>query len=233
MRGEILMANAIQFTDASPETGFDNAWNELYPQLRARIRHLVYSFHVPLWSGQEDDLVEDILQETARRLIERFQKAQRGEAAPVRTLESMAITIAYNYCRDLRRRDYRLLRLPASAYPPEVPAVKPTQETINLSEVVTEHVYQETLFTQLAHEIARFPHKQRTVLLTDLANRMCFERMLTPLQKAFLKAGIRLQDYQQPLPEDAQERSRITALLHYAYRRIAQLELVRQSTTFA
>ncbi len=134
------MANDIQNTSASPETGFDSAWNELYPRLRALIRRLVYSFHVPLWSGQEDDLVEDILQETARRLIERFQKAQLGEAAPVRTLESMAITIAYNYCRDLRRRDYRLTRLPARSCSLELPTVKSTQETINLSEAVTEQV---------------------------------------------------------------------------------------------
>jgi hypothetical protein len=39
------------------------------------------------------------------------------------------------------------------------------------------------------------------------------------LQKAFLEVGIRLQDYQQPLPKDAVERSRHASNVSLAFAR--------------
>ena len=85
----------------------------------------------------------------------------------------------------------------------------------------------------LAREIVKFPCKQRKALLVDLANRMSFETKPTVLQKAFLNVGIQLEEYRQPLPESVKERSRDAALLHYAYKRIAQLGDVLQYTLVA
>jgi hypothetical protein len=62
--------------------------------------------------------------------------------------------------------------------------------------------------------------KQRIALLIDLANRMDFDVRPTPLQKAFLEVGIRLQDYQQPIPKVPVERSRHASNTSLAYKRI-------------
>ncbi len=206
------------------DANFGAAWTKLYPVLRLLVRRLVYSFHVQAWRGQEDDIVEDILQETARRLIERQKKAEYGEAAPIQMLERMALVTAYNYCKDMRRKDYRLFRSSERGNP----LIVGDREVIDLLEEATESIYQDMLFTQLAREVVQFPRKQQKALLIDLANRMCFEAKPTPLQRAFLKVGIRLEEYLQPPSESAKERSREAALLYYAYKRIAQLVCVQQ-----
>lgn len=218
------------YSSVSPtDANFGTAWTKLYPALRLLVRRLVYSFHVQSWRGQEDDIVEDILQETARRLIEHQKKAEYGEAAPIQMLERMAIVTAYNYCKDMRRKDCRLFRLSEEGNPPVVG----DREVIDLLEEATESIYQDMLFTHLAREVVQFPHKQQKALLVDLANRMCFEAKPTPLQRAFLKVGIRLEEYLQSPSESAKERSREAALLYYAYKRIAKLFGVQRSASVA
>lgn len=217
------------YSSVSPtDANFGTAWTKLYPTLRLLVRRLVYSFHIQSWRGQEDDIVEDILQETARRLIEYQKKAEYGEAAPIQMLERMAVVTAYNYCKDMRRRDWRLVRLPEGAHSPDVLDIISERDVVDLSEEATECLYQEGLFALLAREIVKFPYKQRKALLIDLANRMSFETKPTVLQKAFLNVGIHLEEYRQPLPESVKERSKGAALLHYAYKRIAQLVCVQQ-----
>jgi DNA-directed RNA polymerase specialized sigma24 family protein len=204
----------------------DTTWSALYPSLRSLATRLVYSFRVPSWHGQEDDVIEDIVQETARRLIERSEKAKRGEAAAIHSLEQMMQTIARNYCRDLRRRDRWLVR--------------PIQDDLlcanyvamddqpALVEAAIENVDRESLFVQLAHEISKFPDKQRRALLIDLANRMLFDTLPTALQEAFLEEGIQLQEYQQPLPDSQIERARHSSLLYHAYRRVVSLPCMQE-----
>jgi DNA-directed RNA polymerase specialized sigma24 family protein len=220
-------------TASASNMGFGTIWNTLYPTLRTFVRSLVYSFHVQSWRGQEDDIVDDILQETARRIIERQQKAERGEAPPIQMIERMAKVTASNYCKDMRRRDCRLVRLPEGIYSPDVLDMMDKRDVVDLSEEATERIYQEGLFTILAREIVKFPCKQRKALLIDLANRMSFETKPTQLQKAFLNEGISLQEFQQPLSESAKERSKDAALLYHACRRIAQLGYVLQYTQVA
>jgi DNA-directed RNA polymerase specialized sigma24 family protein len=220
-------------TESPSDVGFDITWNELCPKLRLLVRRFVYSFHVQSWRGQEDDIIEDILQETARRIIERQQKAENGEASPIQMFERMAIAIAGNYCKDMRRRDCRLVRLPEGARSPKVLEIISERDVVDLSEEATEHLYQERLFGLLAREIVKFPHKQRQALLIDLANRMSFEAKPTLLQKAFLNVGICLKEYRQPLLDSANERSKSAALLYYAYKRIAHLVCVQQIVAFA
>lgn len=196
-------------------------WAELYPQLRRLAKHLVYSFRVPCWKGQEEDIVEDIVQEIARRIIEYSERAERGEVAPIHSLEHMIVVIVRNYCIDLSRRDRRLVRTSTNDRSAEVHP--DMDDPVTLAEMATENVYQEELFRQLALEIAKFPEKQRRALLIDLANLMQFGKQPTPLQAAFLAAGIQLQDYQQPLPDNLVERSRHIAILCVAYKRVAKL----------
>ena len=209
----------------------DASWEKLYLSLESLAKYFVYSSHVPSWQGQEDDIAADIVQETGRRIIEHTQKAERGEAIPIHSLMSMMKVIAHNYCKDLGRRDRRLLRIqPQDA---AWQAHFAMRDQVPLAESGIENVYQESLFQLVAHEVASFPVKQRSAVLIDLANRMRFDAQPTPLQAAFLEVGIDLQHYQQPLPADPRERSRHISLVTYAYKRIAGSSCIQQYIAFA
>lgn len=226
----ITNAPATNTNDAF-DLSSDGTWRKLYPSLESLAKYFVYSLHVPSWQGQEDDIVADIVQETWRRVIEHSRKAERGVAPPIRSLKSMMSVIAQNYCKDLRRHDRRLLRVQPQDAPQQ--AHFTIRDQLCLVESGTENVYQEALFKLVAREIASFPEKQRIAVLTDLANRMCFESQPTALQKAFLEVGIDLRDYKRPLPTDPQERSRHISLVTYAYKRVASLHSVQQYIAFA
>ncbi len=158
-------------------------------------------------------------------MLERLQKASRGEAEPVYHLERMAIATAYNYCKDMRRRDKRLYRTSN-----DVCVLTTASFPVDPSEQATEQAYQEVLFILLAQEIARFPVQQKRALLTELANRMCFETELSPLQRAFACAGISLQEYRQTQSTDPRQKCKDAALLHCAYKRIANLTSLQKYT---
>jgi len=227
----------MALTTGSAVPAFDakssSTWQVLYPSLRSLVKRQVYSFRVPIWDGQEDDIVEDILQETARRIIERSKKAEKGEAIPIYLFENMVIATACNYCKDMRRSDHRFIRLAADTSMGVGGSTLSNLDRGHLSDTAIELVYQEELFTLLAREIATFPSKQRRALLVDLANRMSFDEQPTPLQRAFLQVGIHLEDYQQPLPDSLKERSKNAALLYHAYKRVAQLARIREYTSAA
>ena len=207
----------------------ETTWKNLTHSLGSFARSLVYSYRVPSWKGQEEDIAEDIVQETMRRIIERTQKSERGEADPIRSLDHMITIIAQNYCRDLRRRDCRLVSLQPDNYVWDV--LDRTGEQPLTFDAICEAIDQELLLAQIVREIANFPIKQRTAILIDLANRMYFDIELTPLQKAFQEAGIPIEMYRQPLPDNIRERNQHTSLLNHAYRRIAQLLCVQAYIT--
>jgi DNA-directed RNA polymerase specialized sigma24 family protein len=202
------------------------AWKELYPSMRSLAQHFVYSFNISCWYGQEQDIVEDVVQESARRILEHSYRAERREVEPIISLEHVIWTVVRNCCIDFRRRDRRLLRIPTGEN--SIDAYPLVDDLKDLAEEATENLYLEEIFSLLAYEIAKFPEKQRRALLIDLANRMTFEGQQTPLQKAFLAVGIRLQKYRQPLPENSVERSRHASLLSAAYKRVAHIHSVQE-----
>lgn len=213
-----VLNNNVPFTDDWRD---EQTWVNLINLLRVRTRRLVYSARVVSWRGQEEDIIEDVVQETIRRIFERYQRAERGEALPIYSPEHMAVRIARNYLMDMRRHDCRLQRISSEcSYLEE--ACSPG-DGLNSFEMALEHVMQEELFAQLAHVIVLFPEKRRTALLIDLANRMCLHVELTPLQKAFLAEGIDFQAYQQALPTDSAGRARHSALMNLAYKQITMI----------
>lgn len=222
MSTETLASRARSFDHVGETT-----WSDLTVSLSPYARTLVYSLRVPSWRGQEEDVIEDIVQETAKRTIERIQKAERGEAEPVRSLPHMVMMVAQNYCKDLRRRERRLVRLQQKSYELDIRAYDDTQPPP--FDDICERVDQENLLRQVAREIANFPKKQREALLIDLANRMFFGSCPTPLQSAFLEAGIQLENYRRPLP-GGRERNKHVSLLSCAIRRISQLSCVQEYT---
>lgn len=208
----------------------ESTWVDLIASLRSTARFLAYSYsyQVPSWQGQEEDLAQDIVQETARRMIERARKAERGEAEPVRS-RKMITTTAQNYCKDLRRRDLRLFRSFENGF--DLDDSAPADSQPRFFDAICEQINQEQLLAQVAQGIACFPEKQRTALLIDLANRMSFDGQPTALQKAFREAGIEMEHYRRPLPDDRRERGQHMSLLNYALRRVAQLPCVQEYLT--
>ncbi len=207
----------------------DATWQSLYAALQPLAKRIVYAFRVPAWLGQENDIAADIVQETIRKLIERAQKAEHREALPIYALKPMLRVIAYNYGKDIRRRDQRLSRIPEG----DDAIDQPLDDIESTEERATENAYREVIFTEIAAEIASFPAKQRQALLTDLANHMSFEMQLTPLQTAFLKVGIQLQEYQHLLPTTNDERNKYTSLLAHAYRRVSTLACAQEYVSAA
>ncbi len=226
---ETYMLHANQQPEARMRAIMSNTvWSALYPALRSLASYLVHTSPLPYWHGQEDDIAEDITQETVRRVIERAQKAECGEAEPIQSLKQMATTVAYNYYRDLKRHDYRLSRLDtADTTDTSTYALYSSPVDVRSSEhpldAVADKVDQDHLLAMLAREIARFPSKQKQAILIDLANRMSFDEEPTSLQQSFLKVGIELRHYRQPLPDDPRERGRHISLCSQAYKRVAHL----------
>jgi DNA-directed RNA polymerase specialized sigma24 family protein len=214
-----MMVGRSTFYGDAYDTDNNAIWKEIVCWLRPLVQYMVYSTHMEYWYGQEADIIEDIVQETVRRLVERLNQAERGEAAPVQSLKGMAVVIARNYCKDMRRRDSRLQRTTCSASPLEICV----NEQLNPFEITVEYIFQEELFKWLVHEIAGFPKKQRQALLVDLANRMYFGQPETFLQMAFRAEGIEIQIYRHLLPKTPRELARHRALVTIAYKRVASL----------
>jgi DNA-directed RNA polymerase specialized sigma24 family protein len=196
----------------------DMNWQEIYIMLRPIARNIVYGYKALAWRGQENDIAEDITQETVRKLFEYEQKVKRGESVPIHSLLPMMRVIAYNYGKDMLRHDKRVERVEEN----DALAFY-FREEINIEEYATENAYNEMLFRDLAHAIAKFPFKQKQALLIDLAEHMSFEQLPTSLQKAFLDVDIQLQTYQDMSPATLVEHNRHTSLLAHAYKRVATL----------
>lgn len=186
--------------------------------LRPFAEKLVLSSHVPSWVGQENDIVEDAVQETIMRIWKRIQLAERGEADQVTSPEKMGRVILYHYLIDLRRHDIRLLRLFSEDQWHELLLAY----RIDTLKEASEDLIEEELLYEAAGFIVTFPEKQLIALLTHLANDMEIDEKPTRLQKAFLKVGVRLEDYRRPLPEDRIMRARHATMLSTAYKRLSQ-----------
>ena len=199
--------------------------SKLYLWLRTRCKALVAG--MPSLQGQERDAEEDFVQET---VVRTFCYSQRtgigGSESPFKSLKYFALTTMRNYREDRRRKDHRLVRMEQLQNTSRGYAIG--DDLVDPAEIAVENVFREGLFLLLAPEIASFPPKQRQALLIDLANHMHFDEQPTTLQKAFLKVGICLQDYQQPLPRDPVERQQFASNLLHAYNRIKNLRSVQQ-----
>ncbi|MBX5450247.1 hypothetical protein [Thermogemmatispora sp.] len=196
-------------------------WEEIYRRLRRLVRRLVAHYSVAAWRGQEEDLVEDIIQESIRRFIERQPRVERGEIEPARAPEQMLFTIACNYCRDRYRRERRLIHTGGESLPE--PKTGDVEEP---AERALEGIYQQELFALVAREVDHFPRGQRRALLIDLAELMSFDDEPTLLQSAFLEQGIDLSHYRD-WPEDGRQHALRVALRNHAYRRLAGLPSIR------
>ena len=198
----------------------ETLWANLSTFLLPRVKRWVYSAHIPSWLGQQEDVAQDIVQETLYKLLNYIQRAEKGEVAPVLDLQRLAIKIAHNYLRDLMRKDNRLERFEMYDRTSLEHVVK--SRAIDPSEVALEQVYQAWLFCKVAEFAAIIAAKQRTALLRDLAQHMSFMQELTLLQQAFKEKGMDFKQYQNWKATNGQERSRHAASLSISYKKITQ-----------
>lgn len=218
------MATNVDSSD-SDECSLKNntTWDTLYRFLGTRVRFWVHSSHIPLWQGQEEEIVADILQEaiasTFMYTLEYSSGTKEGGVIPCNSLRQISTAIAYKQFQDWRCQESRFVYTRPHGFSNHGYVV--IYEQVDPLERAVDSTFQEWYCDLLAGEIAKMPDRQRTALLIDLANCQHFDAQPTQvLQRAFLKAGLRLQDYQRPLPSNSKERRGHKALLRLAYRRI-------------
>lgn len=210
----------------------DEEWEHLYPLLRTRIARWVCSSYSLSWTRQRHEVIEDIVGETIVKVVAYAQQAALGTVREIDSLEKIATVTAYHCYVDVLRRDRRLQPLlPEFEEPAGLPVNRADTDP---SELAIDNIYYELIFIQAARWIAALPTKQRSALLTDLANRMYFDPFhTTPLQDALAAVGIEMRDYQKPLPADKQARARHAAHLSLAYKRLALLAYIQRYTLVA
>jgi DNA-directed RNA polymerase specialized sigma24 family protein len=190
-------------------------WKDLYDKLRKPVATFVHRYKVPSWIGQEDDIINDIVQETIVRLYKRFLVAP-DEILSIQNIEAFSYTIAQRYCIDLRRKEKRLTHLPQAGNEIEMYAFNIDDELTKMLEAISI----QAILTDAARIIMGIPNKQRRALLTDLARYNDFTNTPTGIEQAFAKAGIQLEEYRLLFPHGQPERSRYNALVSLGYRRL-------------
>ncbi len=198
----------------------DLVWMELYTSLAPSVKKRVYNVNLQSWRGQEYDLAADVIQDAVLRTFLQTQKAQRGEVPPVLSLFHFSKKVTTNRLYDVVRKDSRLIR-PSSDIALQEKLI--ADNWIDPTEDVLSDIDNASLFTLIARIIGDFPTKQRTALLIDLANLSPVDD--GPLQQAFEKMGIQLDVYRDLLPHSSVERSRHSASLCIAYKRLRKAVL--------
>lgn len=195
-------------------------WNKLYSLLRPLVKRWVYNSGVSSWKGQEDDVVDDIVQEAIFRLLKYALNADRGESAPIEIPEHMVIVIARNCFIDKLRKDGRLVRYETDDRSSLEHFVKASP--VDPSEIAFNHVYHAWLFIKLADFVVTVSIKQQKALLRDLAQRMHFGQTPTPLQQAFADRGLDLRQHRNWKSVNKREQSQHASNLSLSYKKIEE-----------
>jgi DNA-directed RNA polymerase specialized sigma24 family protein len=198
----------------------EQLWSQLYNALRPTISSWIYSSGVASWRGQENDLIEDILQETIFRTFV-FQQQAEGAGTPIHNVTGFGSTVAYRLFIDLRRRDLRLIRPGENEQPESLFTIADAQE--NPAEIAIERLSRISLLVTVLTFISKFPTKQRNALLVDMARRSNFLDEDSPLQVALAQVQIKLQDYLQQQPGSRKEAAQQASLLSIAYKRLRRI----------
>ena len=88
------------FNPGKNDTSSEAIWKSLYQKLHPYVRKFVYSRRFSLSKGQENDVIEDLLQEAVIRVFKYAKRASEGLVAPIDSLERFGYIIALNVCRD-------------------------------------------------------------------------------------------------------------------------------------
>lgn len=193
-------------------------WQDLQTWLLPLVEMWVYYADVPSWYGQQREIAEDITQEAMLRTFRYSQRADRGEVRIIASLKSLSRTIAQNHFRDRRKKERCLVRPTYYDTIPDGYALR--NEQVDPSEIAIDELMSTSVIVNAARLVVKFPPRQRSALLTDLANTADFNAPPTLLTQALSEEGINLRDYHHPVPAEPAERNRYAALLCIAYKRL-------------
>lgn len=204
----------------------DSSWTELRSWLTFQVSDRVFNSHISDWQGQENEIIDDIVSESIRHLIERLEKANAGNADPIDTLYPFARQVAFHCFIDLVRKDGRKVRFSQITTDYEETAIGLI--LADMEETTLNTLYYEQFFKLVAQEILTFPKKQKEAVLRDHARRAICMIDPTLLLRAYQSVGIQLMDYRNYTPANDIERRRHSSILHCAYRRLSRCSCVQQ-----
>jgi len=194
-------------------------WSEWQNWLKPYVMTWIYTDGLSIWHGQEDDIADDVLQETSIRILRYINPITNNHS--IASLENFSLTVARNCVRDLVRRQRRLVRLTIFHTPSEYGKME-TSDLLDFSEVALDELMSRDVLMELACIIKDFPTMQRQAILIDLAKYADFDEEAGMLFAIFLELGINLYEYQRTLPLSLIERNRHASLLSAAYKRLRQ-----------
>ena len=201
------------------ESNFEQSLTTLYTVLLPLATSWVYAAHLYSWIGQENDIAWDIVLTTIQRIFEYYRKSECENTA-IGSFKKLGIRIAKNYFHDLRRKDNRILPLNRE----EISNVEyMMHEETNSLEGIEECDEETWLFQEIAKQVVNFPNKLQRAMLIDISRRTDFDAQPTPLQEAFLKVGIQLEEYAGLMPQAPVLRSRHASLVSLGYRQLKML----------
>ena len=215
-----ISLHACDYCSGSEPLSCNLFWDELKNWLKPHVLKWLYQYNLPLWLGQEQDIANDVLQETFIRILKYAKRSALTGSRAIETFQSFGMTVARNYIRDMWRKEYRVIPFTTLSEVAENTLSGLSQA--DPSELALFHITSRETLVTLACLIKDFPLGQRRALLIDLALRSDFDEESGPLHVIFLGLGINLYEYKLPCPLDPGERSRQAALLSIAYKRLKQ-----------
>ena len=209
----------MKFSTCSRMPSNDQEWHILDKILLTYIKNCLYTYHIIHWLGAEPELADDVLQETYLRVLRFARTADNAHAIAINNFEAFCKTTAIRYILDMYRKDKRLVGSLDDDH------FSASHATISISEDPAELVLADmSLYSSMltfSQIVKRFPEKQRTAILIDLARNTDFdEDNPRPLVRAMRTIGIQLHHYRLALPRDPVLRSRHNALVCLAYQRL-------------
>jgi DNA-directed RNA polymerase specialized sigma24 family protein len=189
-------------------------WSELQNWLKPYVLSWIFAERLPIWLGQEQEIADDVLQDTSIRILRYLRPALGSDTHAINSIEHFSLAVARNVLRDLSRRQRKLVRLSTFSQPLEF------EEALDSSELALKQLLEEDLLVELALIINDFPPMQRQAILIDLAKYEDFTGEANRLQAVFLRLGINLREYRRSKTLDIVERNKQASLLSIAYKRL-------------
>ena len=221
-----MESQMIHEISSEHQVSSDINWHTLYRQLTITVTRWVRSANLPTWKAQQEEIIDEIVQETMMKALKRIRRGESGELSPVYSVEGLCVCVAYNVFIDMVRHDRRFVPL-ATESRDDVSNDVPDNGQ-DYSEVAVDNVYNANLFGQVAVAIQAFPSKLRAALIIDLVSRMSFNGEATPLQQAMLSAGVDLEQYRGRRSSDPVARSRQASLASLGFKKIGTLACIQE-----
>lgn len=187
--------------------------------LRMYITRYVYRFRIARWSGDEEGIIAETLQETCLRVMPYIRRAELGLIAPIASLEALCKVVAKHCVLDRWRKEKRFVvsidAITASGVHLDALVADDPTHTVHAE------MRQYAAMLVVANAVQTLSPKQKEAALLHIANLADFDdEHPRPLERAFWAAGIPLREYRRELAPDKATRSRHTASLWLAIQAI-------------